>query len=935
MARLREWLTRFVGSVRPARRDRDLESELRAHQELAVEQAQREGRSAGRSADATRREVILRTGGLTQAAEAMRDQRGLPWLEDAGRDVRYAIRLLRRSPGFTTAAVLALALGIGINTTVFTAYRAMVTRSLDARNPGELVNIALAHPSGATTFAFSYPDYEAYREASRTFTGLVAFSPDRLTLSNAGPAVSQRASAAQSGAGKLGLLSSGVANAEFASTYVVSENYFSVLGVGAVRGRTFEFIDPADLVASPSVLISENYWERRFGSDPDVLGRVVHLNGAAVTIAGMTPRDFVGTGVAVPDFWLPIHLAPLVHGDENWLRDRENERYRLFARLAPGGNLGQAQAEVNGLADRLRTQHAPGSDSAQPATALVWPGSPFPLPIRLYGGLSLAIALIMAAAAMVLAVACANVGGLQLARGRSRQDELHTRLSLGASRARVIRQLLTESAVLGLVAGSAALACSWAFLKIAVALMAAALPPEFGTLIFDVAPSLPIFAFTTGISLMAGVLFGLTPALESSRVALVSSARGASSSGRSRRTQNVLIAAQVALCLVLLVAGSLLIRSSIRSLTTDPGYEVAHVVSVTYQFPEGSRYTAERKKAVARALRSDLAALPGVTTVTSAQPPAANGFLTGAFAQDGSAPSAPERPLVVRYAYVEANYFQTLGIPLALGRGFQSSGGRAEHGLVLSRAAANLLFPGQDPIGRSLRLGATDERLRLNGRITADGAIYQVVDVAGDTRGLEFDGSDSRTIYLPLTDDRLASRPVLLRTAADPADVTRSIDQAVAAVDPALLTTTTTLAETLRHSPPFVVSSLAAAVASTVGLVGLLLAVMGIYGTVTYVVALRTREVGIRMAIGAQRRDILRLILRESARPVLGGVVVGVVLAVGASASLRGVLFGVPVVDAVSFIGVSALLLAIALLAAYPPSRRALRVDPIVALRSE
>jgi predicted permease len=878
--------------------------------------------------------VTLQTGGVTQAAEAMRDQRGLPWLEDAGRDVRYAIRLLRRSPGFTAAAVLALAVGIGINTTVFTAYRAMVARGLDARNPGELVNIALAHPSGTTTFAFSYPDYESYREASRAFSGLVAFSPDRLTLSNAGPAVSQRAAAAQSGAGRVGLLSSGVGNAEFASTYVVSENYFAVLGVGAVRGRTFDAIDPAELVASPPVLISENYWERRFSSDPDVLGRIVHLNGAAVTIVGMTPRDFVGTGIAVPDFWLPIHLAPLVHADDNWLRDRENERYRMFGRLAPGATLGPAQAEVNGLADRLRTLHAPGSDSAQPATALVWPGSPFPLPIGLYGGLSLAIALIMAAAAMVLAVACANVGSLQLARGRSRQDELHTRLSLGASRSRVIRQLLTESAVLGLVAGSAALACSWAFLKIAVTLTARSLPPEYGTLIFDVTPSLPVFAFATGISLMAGVLFGLTPALESSRAALVSSARGATSGGRSRRTQNILLAAQVALCLVLLVAGSLLIRSSIQSLTTDPGYEVARVACVTFQFPEASRYSVERKVAIARDLRAALAALPGVTALTSAQPPVGNAFLTGAAAQDGVA-SAPDRPLAVRYAYVEPNYFRTLDIPLALSRGFQSPDGQAGRGLVLSRAAANLLFPGQDPIGRSLRLGATDERPRLNARIAADGAVYQVVDVAGDTRGLEFDGSDSKTIYLPLTDDRLANRPMLVRTAADPADVRRGIDQAVAAVDPALLTTTTTLDDTLRRSAPFVVSSIAAAVACTVGLLGLLLAVMGIYGTVTYVVALRTREVGIRMAIGAQRRDILRLILSESARPVLAGVAVGLVLAVGAAASLRGVLFGVPTVDAVSFIGVSVLLLAIALLAAYPPSRRALRVDPIVALRCE
>jgi len=489
--------------------------------------------------------------------------------------------------------------------------------------------------------------------------------------------------------------------------------------------------------------------------------------------------------------------------------------------------------------------------------------------------------------------------------------------------------------VLGLAAGGAALLCSWAFLKIAVALVSGSLPPEYGALVFDVKPSLPVFVFTSGASLLAGVLFGLAPALESSRAALVTSARGATSAGRSRRMQNVLIATQVAFSLVLLVAGSLLIRSSIHSLTTDPGYEVAHVVSLTFQFPEASRYSGDRKIAIARDLRTALEALPGVTAITSAQPPVASAFVTGASAVDGAASAAQDRASLVHYAYVQPNYFHTLDIPLALGRGFPAGAGAAERGVILSRAAANLLFPGQDPIGRSLRLGTTDERPRVSARTAADGAVYQVVDVAGDTRGLEFDGSDSKMIYLPLPDDRVASRPLLLRTTSDPAEVMRGLDQAVAAVDPALLSTSTTLADTLRRSPPFVVSSIAAAVASTVGLLGLLLAVMGIYGTVSYIVALRTREVGIRMAIGAQRRDILRLILSESARPVLTGVGAGIILAVGASYLLRGVLFGVPTVDAISFVGVSVLLLAIALLAAYPPSRRALRVDPIVALRCE
>jgi predicted permease len=722
----------------------------------------------------------------------------------------------------------------------------------------------------------------------------------------------------------LGLLPSGARNAEFSSVLVVSKNYFEVLGVAALRGRTFGSISVPELLASPSVLISENFWQKRFAGDSAVLGKTIQLNGAALRIAGITPHDFAGTFIGVPDFWLPLSLEPLVHADPSRLRNRERQFYRLFGRLAPGVSVAQAQVETTLVANRLRTLHDPKSEWAKPATALVSPGSPLPVPLRLNRPLTLTILFIVAATGILLAVACADVGSLQLVRARSRRHELETRLALGASRLRIIRQLLTESALLGLLAGILGFLFTGVSLKIGVTFAAEAFPAEFGTLIFDVTPNLEIFAYVLAMSLAAGILFGLAPAMESSRSALSTAARGSTAPARSRRIQDFLIAAQVALSLVLMIAGSMLIRSSINSLKMETGYDGKHVVDLDLQFPEGpEKYTAARKLALVRELRMRLAALPGVARITSARPPGDYGFVTAAAAQ------------TMHYAYVQANYFQTVGTPVLLGRGFQSPAGQPERSIVLSESAAKQLWPGQNPIGRIIRLGATDEQVHNTSELRADGPAYQVIGVAGDTRGLELNGSDSRLLYLPLPEDRLQNYSILIRTRTDPTLVVRAIDSVITSVDPDLVATSATLDEMLRRSPSFIISSVAAAVASTVGLLGLLLALMGIYGTVSYMVLLRTREVGIRMAVGAQKRDILDLILRESARPVIRGLLAGMFLAVGASSLLRGVLYGLSAVDPISFVGVSLLFLAIALLAAYPPARRAMRVDPMVALRYE
>jgi putative ABC transport system permease protein len=924
----------FRSLIRRKRVNEELDTELQDHLDREIE----EGIKAGLSPEEARFAAMRVMGAITKSKDECRDARGTRWLEDLALDCRYGIRVLYRQGGFTAIGVIALAIGIGVNTAVFTAYKAMVARPIQAHDSERMANLALIPDSGAAQFTFSYPDYEAYRDSLHSFNGLIATNIEQLRLSAAGGIVSQRTSRAESGLGRLGLFPSGATNVEFTRVLAVSENYFKVLGVPALRGSTFDSMGSADRAASPPVLISENYWQKRFEADPAVLGKTVQLNGVAVTVIGITPHNFIGTYIGVPDFWIPLSLEPLVHADQNWLRNAGNRCCRLFGRVAPGVSMAQAQAELKLAANHLRAERDPRFRPEQPMAALVWRASPFPLPMRAesgeaYGFLNLAVLLIMAAAALVLIVACADVGSLQLARARSRQHEIETRGAIGASRQRIIRQLLTENALLGLLSGTLALLVTWALLKYGVAYATAAFPAEAGTLIFDVTPDFEIFAYTFGISLIAAILFGLAPAIESSRSTLSLSTRSGTSSARSRRLQDLLVAAQVALSLVLMIAGSMFIRSSLNTLHMNTGYDDNHVIDMDLQFPEGEAYSASHKLAIVQELRTRLDSLPGISSVTSAKPPGNYLFVTAIAPTDNErSPGQNLKPMP--YARVQANYFQTLGIPVFLGRTFESPG-ETEREIVVSESAAKQLWPNENPIGRSLRLGPTDERFHNPKQFPADGPVYQVIGVARDTRGAELDGRDSRLVYLPVPEDRVQDYPIMVRTSSDPSAVERGLEASIFSVDPDLAVTSTTLHDMLLTSPSFILSAIGATVASMIGLLGLLLALMGIYGTVSYLVVLRTREIGIRMAVGASARAILGLILRESARPVVVGLLAGSFLAVGTSYMLRGILYRLSTIDGVSFVGVSIGFLVIALLATYPPSRRATRVDPIVTLRHE
>jgi len=684
-----------------ARRNDELSEELEFH--LAMRERWNVDR--GMNGDAARRNARLRFGNPQVWRERMREIGWMTLPQSVLQDVKYGLRSIRRNARFTAVAVIALAIGIGINTTVFTAYKALVKRGVEARDASSIVSVTQVRESGQQEAQFSYPDYEEYKQA-HTLAGVVATGQqfEQLIMSDAGGSSGDRKAASESLFSKWGLVPSSAtaSKAELASITAVSENYFSVLGIAAVRGRMFSEQDRKQLAAAPAVLISENFWRTRFGGDPEIIGRAIRLNGAAVTIIGITPRDFVGTSIGVPDFWVPLSLRPVIHPGDKSLKDVEELCCRLFGRLAPEASMDQVQAEMSSIATQRSKLHKVKDRKDELKRVLVSIASPFPR--KLDSGLRFAIFLIMLATAMVLVIACANVASLQLARAAARQNELGVRISLGASRRRLIRQLLTESALLGLIAGVVALLSSWAMLRVMAKLAKDTLPANMGTFIVNVNPDAAIFTYVFGISILAGVLFGLAPSLESTRSALTSwmKANSAMAPARNRRLRDWLTGGQVAVSFVLLIAGSMMVRSALHALTMTTGYETKHVVDVTLQFPEGPEYDSARQNAVLKNVIERINARPGIAEITTGRPPDGGGLRSAAVAIDGAKAEAHNMKAFLFYTYVEANYFHALDIPIVYGRGFHAGAGTQEPTVVLSETAAQNLWPGQNPIGRTL-----------------------------------------------------------------------------------------------------------------------------------------------------------------------------------------------------------------------------------------
>jgi predicted permease len=923
-------LRRIAGIFRGRSLSRQHEEEMEFH----VAMREQWNVEKGLERPAARRDARVRFGNMVKWREQLREIDAWMLPQSIGQDLRFGVRMLRKHAGFTLAAAAALAIGIGLNTVVFTLGKAALWRGVDAYDAGRMVNVSLIGRKGEFYPFFSYPDYEAYRKSARSFSGMITEKRESVTLANAGGAMVQTSS----GAGKLAeafglnIPRKSTGETEFAMISEVPENYFDVMGVRAFRGRIFQPHDHVELMAHPSALISENYWELRFKSDPTVIGRNMKLNGAWFTVIGITPRDFTGTSVSTPDLWIPIVSMPLLHPGMQTLHDRNVICCRIVARLADGVTMAQAQSEVQGIADRLRPLHDPHSEEAKPSSTLIWPASPFPRKID--SGIVFSAFLIMLATGLVLVIACANAASLQLARAAARQNELNMRRSLGASRTRVIRQLLTESVLLAMLAGAMALIFAWAMLRALVVECQNLLPPEWGVPVLHVNPDLKVFAFVLGVSILTGVMFGLAPALESSRSALGGALKANQNASPSRvgKLRNALIATQVAVCLVLMITGALLIRSSIHALEVK--YEVKRVLNLELEFPDNAKYIKERKLSLAREIRAKIAALPGVVDTTVGRAPDGGGLRTASVSIDTkNAANQPGHP-VLFYTYVMPNYFQLVNIPLLAGRSFDKSAGAPEPVAVVSQAAATTLWRGESPIGKKISL-STAEQFHTKEEPLPDDRQYEVVGVVADAGGIVLDGSDVAQIYVPMPEDRLYEYPLLIRTQRDSEPVRESIGGILAATDPEVTGYTSTLEEMLHDAPLFAVSRCAAGFTFIVGTFGLLLACMGIYGTVSYMVVLRTHEIGIRIALGASRNKVLVLMLRDSMRPVLTGIGVGLVLAGAASYLVRTLLYGLGAMDMLSFAGMSILFLTIAMVAAFFPSHAATRVDPIVALRYE
>jgi macrolide transport system ATP-binding/permease protein len=859
-------------------------------------------------------------------------------MEMLWQDIRYAMRTLRKSPGFTTVAVLTLAIGIAVNTAVFTAFDALVLRPPAVRDPASLTVVFRIAP-GERRGGFSYPDYIYYRDHSKSFSDLALFAFGRAVTSSDLPAAHPEP--APRVAGVVGFhvpqLLQGSAQPIGCSFY--SGNYFQMLGAVPLLGR---IILPEDDKpnAPPVVLMSGNFWQRKFHSDPKVVGSVLHLNGVAFTVIGVTPLNYRATAPAVPDLWAPIIAKiALSATTAQELQGRLVIAGLVEGRLKEGVSLSDAQAELNVLASQLRTSYPEAERNVSVGVAS---GR------NHLSGLdhdSWAVVLAaMAGVTLLLLISCANVASLLLARAFARRKEIAVRLTLGAGRWRLIRQLLTESILLGILAGALGLPVAGWALRLLIVEIASAISSFGGTIVLEVTPDIRIFTYTLFVSFATGVAFGLVPAVQASKADVNSALKedGTAFGQRLSRSwiRGLLIAGQMCACLILLITSALLLRGSQRALSVDPGYESKRVLYLEMYNPANLHYSQARLVQLNRDLVQRIVSLPGVRTVAEAsRGPIGGNRWVAAAPMDTTLPPSPsdtsESPSS-GYSYVTPNYFETLGIPIVRGRNFtpRESDGQAPV-VVISEATARRFWPFEDPIGKRLKIGSEQSPMSFPGESPPFIPNVEVIGIVRDVRSMDLRKVDESYLYLPLSQSRQWTSTLLVRADGNLSSQLTAVGHEVHLVDANLPVIAAPLDAMVSTDPYFVVSRIGGVLASIVGALGLLLACLGVYGLVAYSAAQRTREIGIRVALGAKRSQILNLILRGGMRPVLAGLIIGFVTAAVISRVLSAVLFGLSPLDMFSFAGVSFLLSAVALLACWLPACRATRVDPMIALRHE
>lgn len=807
-------------------------------------------------------------------------------------DLRYAARSLLRNPGFTTIGVLTLALGIGLNSAVFSATEALLLRPLPGvRNADELVQVYRSYSTSLDYGSSSVPHYlDLRKRMTDVFSGVATWTYVPLSLSADGR--NQRIMA-----------------------QIVSANLFSVMGVGAERGRTFVAAEDQGVGAHAVTVISHTAWTTRFGSDPQIVGRSIVLNGYTYTIVGVTPPDFRGPlPLASPVLWVPLMQAGHVRpGEERTLENRGRNNMNVIARLAPGITVEQARQRLTAVQAAL-TEEFP--DEYRRTGMLLVPQSEAGIHPQFRGAQVGLTAMVMGVVALLLLIACVNVANLFLARARGRWREMSLRLSLGARRGRLVRQLLTESLLFSLLAGGAGLALAWLVISMANRIrlpMDIAIDP-------DLRINAIVLIFTVGVSLITGIVFGLAPALQATRPSLVPALKGeAPAGGGKSRMSRALVVAQLALSLTLLVVAGLFGRSLRNATNIDKGFNSDNLLTAGLDLGLQG-YDRARAEQLFATLKSRLELQPNVRAVGYAEliPLNLNSQQRG-ITLPGYTPSENEN-MEVDYTAASPGYFEAMGIPIIAGRAFTArDDSAAARVLVVNRQFAERFWQGASPLGRTVRLGERD---------------YTIVGMVPNGKYRTLGESPLPYMYMPHAQAWQDAMTIYIRTTGDPLDVAPALRSEVAALDANLpVSDLRTMNNALGTA--LLPARLTGTVIGVFGLLGLCLAAVGLYGVISYSVAQRTREIGIRVAVGAAHRQVLGLVMRQGMLLVAIGTAFGTAGSIAAWSLARGLLYGDATLDPATMFIVIAVLTAVAALAIWVPARRAARVDPVIALKSE
>jgi predicted permease len=916
MSLLRNIATGLRSLVRRNKVNRELDEELSAYLEMATAEKMKLGMSRKEALRAVR----LEQGTHELTREVVRSGSWESVVENCWWDLRFAARMLRKSPGFTIVAFLTLALGIGANTSIFSLLNAVMLKTIPVSRPEQLVILRWsAHsqpehlgtssygdclwvPGAIQSCSFSYPMYKAFVAHTDVFSSVLAMA----------------------GADQLDLSGNGVAS--IIGGELVSGNYFEALGVSSALGRT---IQPSDdrPDAPPVIVLSYGYWQRAFGGAPDAIGRTVRLNGAPFTIVGVIdPRFARLTPGKSHDLWIPLSQAASL--EPAWNRhsrvdDATDWWLAIIGRLKPRTSLAEAQAATN-LAFRNEALHGANpifKDADDPQVALL-PAQKGLVGIRQY--YDQPIYILSAAVAIILVIVCANLAALLLARATAREKEMAVRLALGAGKGRIIQQLLTESLLLSF-AGAALgiLFADWS----AQALAAFISRNAYSTLFIDTRPDARVLGFAVVITLLTGILFGLAPAFRGSRINVGqalkdssgSSAGAAKATGRRIGLGSCLVVAQVALSVVVLVGAGLLVRTLTNLRKVNPGFDTHNLLLFGIN-PTLAGYKVERSQTLYRELQARLTSVPGVISASySSDTLLSKGLWTSRVHVEGQSKDSTVQTDMLA---VGAEFFETMRLPLIAGRTFSTSdfqSGRAV--AVVNRTFAQRFLGGKNPLG--VHLGGTTP----NGKDVE----REIVGIVGDAKYDDLRKSVEPTAYVPLQE---GAAHFVIRTPIQAEALIPTVRQVVASFDDNLpLLDVRTQTETIDRL--LFNERLVAQLSSVFGALALTLACIGLYGLLSYEVGRRTRELGIRVALGAQRREIFRLVLRQGLTLTMFGAIVGITAAIGVTRYLGALLYGVAATDPLTFVTIMFMLVAVALLAAYIPSRRAMRVDPMVALRYE